>query len=184
MTELQSREAQVVARVCMALPGVAPAGTGIPSLRRTESMRSRMMKTCWPMRGFGPEGNEAVMMTRMAARVGAGVTDGDGAGAAEAVAAGVAGPAEEVAGVGVSDGAAGGVVVGVLAAMAVEDVADEGVKVATLHCWDFGVKVTLSPFIPETSRPLTVVAPVPRRVLSGATARVNGPPLLLTWMRS
>ena len=56
MTELQSRVRQVVARVCMALPGVELAGTGMPSLRRTSSMRSRMMKTCWLAMGLDPQG--------------------------------------------------------------------------------------------------------------------------------
>ena len=47
-----------------------------------------------------------------------------------------------------------------------------------------GAKVTLSPFMPVTSLPLTAVEPDPRRVLSEATARVKGPPLFWTCTRN
>src|SRR5678816_1838874 len=47
-----------------------------------------------------------------------------------------------------------------------------------------GAKVTLSPLIPETRRPLTVVLPAPRRELSGCTARVKGPAEFWTWTSS
>jgi hypothetical protein len=49
-------------------------------------------------------------------------------------------------------------------------------KVLTLQVSECGVKLTLSPLIADTSLPLTLVEPEPRRVLSGATARRNAPP--------
>src|ERR1700752_1747920 len=69
MTGRQSVVRQEAARACMALPGVELGGTGTPSLRRTSSIRSRMMKIDWPAMGLAPEGNSAAMRTRMAARV-------------------------------------------------------------------------------------------------------------------
>jgi hypothetical protein len=61
---------------------------------------------------------------------------------------------------------------------------DFGRKVATSQCSLRGVKVTLSPLIPETRRPLTVVLPEPRRELSGIRTRSKGPPLFWTWTMS
>src|ERR1700758_750167 len=153
MTGAQSMERHEVARVCMALPGVALAGTGTPSLRRTASIRSRMTKTFWPAMGLVPDGNVAVTMTRMAARAG----DGEGA-----AAAGTGGVFDTGAGAGGTDDAGGGVA-GVLEATEVEEVADAGVRVETSHCSECVTKVTFSPFIPETRRPLMVVEPEPRR---------------------
>src|ERR1700756_23405 len=68
MTGRQSVVRQEAARACMALPGVPLGGTGTPSLRRTSSIRSRMVKMDWPAMGFAPEGNSAAIRTRMAAR--------------------------------------------------------------------------------------------------------------------
>jgi hypothetical protein len=51
-----------------------------------------------------------------------------------------------------------------------------GRKVPTSQRSLCGVKATFSPFIPVTRRPLTAVLPEPRKLLSGWTARVKGPP--------
>src|SRR6185503_539818 len=56
-----------------------------------------------------------------------------------------------------------------------------GVNDATAHDSDRGAYVMSVPFIPVTSRPLTVVDPDPRSVLSEETTRSNGPPVFRTW---
>lgn len=117
-------------------------------------MRSRMMKMDWPTIGFAP-GENSVARTRMAARV---AEEGVGVFAAGEAAVGAEGPDVEATGTDCTAWAGGGVR-GVLAAIEVEELADAGVRVATLHCWERGVKVTLSPFMSETRRPLTVVVP-------------------------
>ncbi len=166
---------QVVLGSCMALPGVELGGTGMPSLRRTSSMRSRMMKTSCLAMGLGVEGKVAEMRTRMAAR-----------GADEVAGAGVEGGAEvAVRGAGVAPvaGATGAGELGAVAG-AVEVVAGEpvaGWKVPTVQVSTCGAKVTLSPFIPLTRRPLTVAEPEPWRELSGSTERWMGLPEFAMW---
>ena len=154
----------------MALPGVELGGTGMPSLRRMSSMRSRMMKTSCLAMGLGVEGKVAEMRTRMATR-----------GADEAVGAGVEAGAE-VAG----RGAGVAPVAGELEAVdgAVEVVAGEpvaGWKAPTVQVSACGAKVTLSPFMPLTRRPLTVAEPEPWRELSGSTERWMGLPEFAMW---
>jgi hypothetical protein len=93
-----------------------------------------------------------------------------------------------------STGGEEGAVAGVLAATEVEEEAPAleavwepvwdpawGAKVPTLQVSERGVKATLSPFMPETRRPLMVVEPEPRRELSGWTARARGPAGLSMW---
>jgi len=119
----------------------------------------------------------------MAARVPAGVTaedDADGV----TVAADV--PATEAAGWAAGAAPAAGAIAGGLfeAILVVDGVAAEpvlGRKVPTSQFSECGLKVTLSPFMPLTRRPFTVVEPVPRRVLSGSTESATGVAELSMW---
>src|SRR5882757_5003612 len=72
-------------------------------------------------------------------------------------------------------------------AVATEDVGAApvfGRKVPTSQVSLCGAKVMFSPAIPVTSFPFTVVLPAPRKLLSGCTARVKGPPGFWTWRRN
>jgi hypothetical protein len=135
-----------------------------------------------PTRGFPPVGNAVVMRRRAlpadAAATGAataGGTDGVDAGATDADDA-AAGEAEAVETARVAGG--GGTAA---AATLVPVLPFWGWIVPSSHEALVGVKVTESPCMPVTRRPLMVVEPEPRRELSGWTARAMGPAGLSMW---
>src|SRR6266496_1976084 len=132
---------------------------GAPTLRSNVSKRSLINATPAPAKGFAPPGKDDMIVSFI-------LTPPAAAGAETAVAA-------------VAAGAGEGVVTEVVGVAPVF-----GRNVPTSQVSLCGANVTLSPFIPVTRRPLTVVLPVPRRELSGCRARVKGPTEFWTWISS
>src|SRR5712692_904771 len=141
---------QLAVHICSAFPGVVLAGIGAPALRRALSKRSLIRKTVPPASGFDPPGKDVLIASFIPAPP-----------AAVEAEAGVAAVAT-------------GAVAGEAVATEVAGVAPVfGRNVPTSQVSPCGAKVTFSPFIPVTRRPLTAVLPVPRRELSGCNARVR-----------
>jgi pyrimidine deaminase RibD-like protein len=86
----------------------------------------------WPAIGLAPDGNVEVMTTRIAARVEVGAGDVVAAGAGPDVAAGLV-DAGMVLGAGATEESGGGTAA-MLPATEVEELAEAGVKLATVHC--------------------------------------------------
>src|ERR1700733_10367499 len=144
---------------------------GAPAPRIALSKLPLISLTAIPASGFAAVGKVLVTVRLISETV------ADAADATDAAEARFAG-APAVGADGAGAGTAG------LAATELEEEAVFATKAPMAQVSLCGVKVTLSPFMPETSLPLMVVGPEPRSELSGLTVSVNGPPLFCTWMRN